>query len=299
MGRDASQRLPNKKLTIRDLNGPGINRRFPARAGSRGAEIPSRCLMLPDFFSRHLPLSPRGLRCAFLGLALGLAIQGTPETVRAEDPKVFMELGEGVAYAKEGDRLLLFLLVENFAKESDAILAEVNRELATRGKEFAIVRCRDESADHRALFKDRFKQDPSKMPLGVIATAEGEVVIGTNGKEPEAYRMMIRAARIQSGKEKDPEKIAAIEAEIAGGDEMITNTIFGLKKRDIAEKKVLLSEYRNWLFMNGATMNAALLEAKGATGVFVMKNGTQREINFNDLSPGDKAYLTKLLSSGS
>lgn len=217
----------------------------------------------------------------------------------AEEPRVFKELGQGVSYAKDGDRLLLFLLVENFAEESDAILEEVNRELADRGKEFAIVRCRNESADHRALFKDRFKQDPNKMPLGVIATAGGEVVIGTNGKEPEAYRIMIRAARIQSGKEKDPEKIAAIEAEIAGGDELITNTIFGLKKRDIAEKKVLLSEYRNWLFENGATMNAALLEAKGATGVFVTRKGNRREVNFNDLSPGDKAFLTDLLGSGS
>lgn len=205
---------------------------------------------------------------------------------------------EGVAFAKNGDRLLLFLLVENFAPESDAILAEVNRELATRGKEFAIVRCREESAEHRALFRDRFKQDPSQMPLGVITNTAGEVVIGTNGKSPDAYRIMIRAARVQSGKEKDPQMIAAIEAEIAGGDETITDSIFGLKKRDVAGKKVLLSDYRNWLFQNGASVNAALLEAKGATGTLVLKDGSLREVNFNDLSAGDKAFLTRLLTTG-
>ena len=94
----------------------------------------------------------------------------------AEPPKVFNELADGVADARDGKRLLLFLLVENFAPESDAILTAVNDELANRGSEFTIVRCRNESADHRQLFQERFKQDPSKMPLGVIATPTGEGV---------------------------------------------------------------------------------------------------------------------------
>ncbi len=222
--------------------------------------------------------------------------------LRAEDPKVFQDLAEGVAHAREGDRLLLFLLVENFAPESDAILEAVNEELATRGNEFAIVRCRYESADHRKLFEERFKQDPSKMPLGVIATSGGEVVIGTNGKSPEAYRILIKAARVQGGKEKDPEKIASIEAEIAreleDGGEMLGDSIFGLRKKDVGPTMVLLSDYRTWIFENGATLDAALLEAKGATGIFVKRDGSKQEVNFNDLSAGDKAFLTNLLGGG-
>ncbi len=231
-------------------------------------------------------------------IALGLNLT-TATSLRAQgEPRVFSDLAEGVAYAREGDRLLLFLLVENFAEESDAILEAINAELSDRGHEFAIVRCRTESADHRRLFEERFKQDPSKMPLGVIATPDGEVVIGTDGKSPEAYRLMISAARIQGGLEKDPEKIAAIEAEIADGDEAITDSIFGLRKKDVAGKMVLLTEYRTWIFNNGATLEAALLEAKGATGIFVQPDGTRKEVNFNDLSAGDKAFLTRLLTSG-
>ena len=243
-------------------------------------------------------------RTRFATFLLGASLMAAlpSPSLRAEDPKVFSDLAEGVAHAREGGRLLLFLLVENFAPESDAILEAVNSELATRGAEFAIVRCRYESADHRKLFEERFKQDPSKMPLGVVATAEGEVVIGTNGKSPEAYRIMIKASRIQGGIEKDPDKIASIEAEIAqeleDGDEMLGDSIFGLKKKDVGPTMVLLSEYRTWSFKNGATLDAALLEAKDTIGVFVKRDGSKTEAKFNDLSAGNIAFLTRLLSGG-
>jgi hypothetical protein len=227
--------------------------------------------------------------------ALAMMLSGSTLLRAEEAPRIFSDLQEGVTYAREGNRLLLFLLVENFAEESEAILEAVNDELSTRGHEFAIVRCRTESADHRKLFEERFQQDPSKMPLGVIATADGKVVIGTNGKSPEGYRLMISAARVQGGLEKDPEKIAAIEAEIADGDESITNSIFGLRKKDVAEKMILLTESRTWTFANGSTIEAALLEAKGATGIFVLPDGSQKELNFNDFSDDEKAFLGRLL----
>lgn len=239
------------------------------------------------------------LATTFLFAAILMAAPLSPPLRAEEDPKVFGELGEGIAHAREGDRLLLFLLVENFAPESDDILEAVNEELAGRGHEFAIVRCRHESLDHRKLFEERFEQDPDKMPLGVIATTGGEVVTGTNGKAPEAYRIMIKAARIQGGKEKDPAVIASIEEEIAkeleDGDEMLGDTIFGLKKKDVGPKMLLLSEYRTWTFKNGATLEAALLEAKDTIGVFVKRDGSKQEANFNDLSAGDIAFLTNLL----
>lgn len=232
-----------------------------------------------------------------LGIFFLSAVLATA-TVAAEEPKVFHDLAEGVASAREGERLLLFLLVENFAPESDAILEAIHEELATRGDEFVIVRCRHESADHRKLFEERFLQNPDKMPLGVIATASGEVIIGTNGKSPEVYRLLIRAARVRGGKEKDPEKIAAIEEEIEESDERIGDSIFGLKKKDLGPKMVLLTDYRTWTFKNGATLEAALLEAKDTIGVFVERDGSRTEANFNDLSPADIAFLTELLGGG-
>lgn len=232
----------------------------------------------------------------FVILVLSVAFAMTPAL--AEEPRVFQDLAEGVAHAREGERLLLFLLVENFAPESDAILAAVNEELATRGHEFAIVRCRHESAEHRKLFEERFKQDPDKMPLGIVATASGEVIIGTNGKSPDVYRLLIRAARVRGGKEKDPGKIAAVEEEIEESDERIGDSIFGLKKKDVGPKMVPLTDYRIWTFENGATLEAALLEAKDTIGVFVKRDGGRTEANFNDLSPADIAFLTKLLGGG-
>ncbi len=241
---------------------------------------------------KHRPRFPPFLPAVLFLLATASA------SLPAEEPRVFSDLGEGVAFAREGERLLLFLLVENFAEESAAILAAVNEELADRGDEFAIVRCRHESADHRKLFEDRFKQDPDKMPLGIVATASGEVIIGTNGKSPEVYRLLIRAARVRGGKEKDPGKIAAIEEEIEESDERMGDSIFGLKREDVGPKMVLLTDYRIWTFENGATLEAALLEAKDTIGVFVKRDGGRTEANFNDLSPADIAFLTKLLGGG-
>ncbi|MEM9281147.1 MAG: hypothetical protein AAGA96_04925 [Verrucomicrobiota bacterium] len=243
----------------------------------------------------HSP-SPRSLGKPWtIGLTI-IAVFLCPRLSNAEEPRVFIELGKGISYAKEGNRLVLFLLVESFADETDAIVEAINQELIQRGNEFVIIRCQNESADHRTLFEDRFKQDPDKMPLGVVATSAGDVVIGTNGKSPDAYRIMIQAARIQSGLEKDPDKIASLQAAIAS-DEDAASTVFGLKRSDVEVKKELLTDYRDWNFQNGTVVNAALLEAKGQTGIFVTTDGKEQELNFNDLSPEDITFLQSILAS--
>tara|TARA_R110000850_G_scaffold66959_6_gene148597 strand:- start:6296 stop:7024 length:729 start_codon:yes stop_codon:yes gene_type:complete len=240
---------------------------------------------------KRISILPLLLLAALIASSLLLA-----PSARAEDPKVFIELGKGVSHARDGKRLVLFLLVENFAKESESILEAINQELSGKGHEFTIVRCRNESADHRKLFEDRFKQDPDKMPLGVIASPAGEVVIGTNGKSPDAYRIMIQAGRIQAGFETDPDKIAALRNAIEN-DEDAANSVFGLKRSDIEVTRHLITEYRDWKFANGTTLKAALLEAKGATGVFITMEGKERELDFNSLSDADKGYLSIILSS--
>ena len=225
-------------------------------------------------------------------LAASLLFQ--PASLKAEDPRQFIELGKGVAHAKDGDRLVLFLLVETFADETDAILEAINEELEGKGNEFVIVRCQNESAEHRKLFAERFEQDPDEMPLGVVTKANGEIVTGTNGKSPEAYRIVILASRIQAGYETDPDKIAALNDAIMT-DEEAASTVFGLKRSDLEVTKHLITKYRNWNFADGRTMNAALLEANGATGTFIRVDGKEQEVDFNTLSDADKGYLTIIL----
>ncbi len=225
-------------------------------------------------------------------LAASLLFQ--PASLQAEDPKQFIELGKGVAHAKDGDRLVLFLLVETFADETDAILEAINEELDGKGNEFVIVRCQNESAEHRKLFEERFEQDPDKMPLGVVTKANGEIVTGTNGKSPEAYRIVIQASRIQAGYETDPDKIAALNDAIMT-DEEAASTVFGLKRSDVEVTKHLITKYRDWKFADGRTMNAALLEANGANGTFILVDGKELEVDFNTLSDADKGYLTIIL----
>ncbi len=225
---------------------------------------------------------------------LGAALLFQPVSLQAENPKQFIELGKGVTYAKEGNRLVLFLLVETFADETDAILKAINEELSGKGHEFVIVRCQNESADHRKLFEERFNQDPDKMPLGVVTKASGEVVTGTNGKSPEAYRIVIQASRIQTGLETDPAKIAALNDAILT-DEEAASTVFGLKRSDVEVTKHLITEYRDWKFGSGKEMKAALLEANGAMGTFILMDGKEIEVDFNTLSDADKGYLTIIL----
>lgn len=239
----------------------------------------------------------RILRCWLLSLLMPAGGALSSSARAGDPPRVFAEPTEGVSHAREGEkrRLILFLLVENFAPESEAILKAVNEELDSRGGEFAIVRCRQESADHRRLFQERFQQDPAKMPLGVVATADGQVVTGTNGKSPDAYRLMLRAARVQGGIETDPGKIAAIRKEIATGDPEVVSEVFGIKKGDFEPEMVALTEERSWTLRDGTTLRAALLEARGATGIFVKPDGSKVELEFERLGAADVAYLGKKL----
>ena len=243
------------------------------------------------------PFSSTTMIPRLLPLALSFiasALTTSPISTRAEDPREFIELGKGVEHAKEGKRLVLFLLVQTFADETDAILKAINEELAGKGHEFVIVRCQNESAEHRKLFKERFKQDPDKMPLGVVTKSSGEIVTGTNGKSPEAYRIMILASRIQAGYETDSSKIAALNDAIMT-DEEAASTVFGIKRSDIEVTKQLITKYRDWRFRDGRILKAALLEANGPKGTFILVDGKEVEVDFDSLSDADKGYLTIIL----
>ena len=68
------------------------------------------CAKEPDFV-----MSARfSLATIFLFAALLVVPLFSPTLRAEEDPKVFGELGEGIAHARDGDRLLLFLLVAAF-----------------------------------------------------------------------------------------------------------------------------------------------------------------------------------------
>lgn len=232
----------------------------------------------------------------FRRLAVPALLAAAAGPLPAGPPRVFTDPAEGVAHGREGSRLILFLLLESFAPESEGILKGVTDELSTRGDEFAIVRCRPENAEHRRLFQDRFRQDPATLPVAVVASPDGTVVAGAHGREPGAYRLLIRAARVQAGLEKDAKAVAAIRAELAGDGDTAEGGIFGIRREEVMTERVPLIDLREWTFQDGARLKAALIEAKGATGIFRKGDGTEIERPFNDLSPADKAFLTERLS---
>ena len=56
------------------------------------------------------------------------------------------------------------LVVFRADQTTDEVFEAINEELDGKGNEFVIVRCQNESAEHRKLFEERFEQDPDKRP---------------------------------------------------------------------------------------------------------------------------------------
>jgi hypothetical protein len=155
-----------------------------------------------------------------------------------------------------------------------------------------IVQGSTASADDRALFSGRFGQDPALAPLAVIADADGNLIAAPEGNSREHYQAMIESARYKAGfvKPEEPKVAGEKEPERVGGE------IIAMKTEDINEEKLLMTPYRPWLLADGTSFRAALLEAKGAKGIFVLEENKKRvELEFTKLSPSDLAFLTTVL----
>ncbi len=209
-------------------------------------------------------------------------------------PKSFSEIKPAIAAAKEGKQYLLFVLLKNLSEESDAVAKILAEDLVLSDEEFVVVRCKTSQSAHRSIFADKFKLDPEKAPMAAVTDAGGGLVASASGTDPSTYRTLIQLARAKAGFERDTAKIRKTMEKMAKDDHIVDGAV-GKKITSMGQDPLFLIKKRTWTFKNGKTMKAGLLEAKGATGIFVGEDGIEVERSFNDLSAEDIALLQKTL----
>ncbi|MCB1237111.1 MAG: hypothetical protein KDM91_18735 [Verrucomicrobiae bacterium] len=223
-------------------------------------------------------------------LAAGLA----PGPAFAE-PKSFGDSREAVAFARENDRLIAFVMLRDLSDDSREAEAALTAALAAHEKEFVIARCRNGNAGDRTLFTDRFGEPLETFPVLVLATAGGEKLAGATGADPDALAAAILSAR-QKAKRLTPEEIAMAEEKAKDAAGRLTTGAISIKKGDVTERMVTLSPVRDWKFKDGTTVNAALLDADGPGGTLIRPDGEKIPVQFGKLSAEDIAYLQSLPS---
>ncbi len=214
-------------------------------------------------------------------------------------PHSVADIGEAIAFARENKRLIVFVLATSFSDEAKAVQAILDGELALTGDEFVVVQCNPASAAHRQLFEERLKLETTTLPIVAVTDAQGNLIESASGTGAEAYERLIQLARVKTGLEKDPDKIAMLK--IASDETGLINEdgVVGMRKSDVADDRVALTKVRTWTSKDGSTLLAALLEAKDAIGVFVKPDRSTVELRFDSLSDPDIAFLKVALASGS
>jgi hypothetical protein len=207
------------------------------------------------------------------------------------------DIGDAIAFARENKRLILFVLGQSFSKEVEAVQAMLDEELALTGDEFVIVNLKQETAAHRQLFEERLKLETKVLPLAAVTDAVGNLIQSASGTEREDYTKLVALARVKTGLEKDPVKIAALKIDSSETGYINEDGVFAMRKRDVAGSRVAITEVRTWKFRNGSTLLAALLEAKDAIGVFLTPEGKTVEHRFDGLSEADIDFLKQALVS--
>lgn len=239
----------------------------------------------------HPPAYRQWLQHCPLSLALCLVFITSPGR---SAPQSFTQIKPAIAAAKEGKKYLFFVLLKNLSEESETVAKIMAEDMVLSEKEFVIVRCKTSQSAHRAIFKDKFKLDPEKAPLAAVTDAEGGLVASASGTDASSYRALVQLARAKVGFEKDTAKIRKILAKMAKDDHIVDGPT-GKEIANMGQDPLFLIKKRTWTFKNGKKMKAALLEAKGATGIFVGDDGVEVERSFNDLSEEDIALLKKTL----
>lgn len=212
----------------------------------------------------------------------------------AAAPQSFTEIKPAIAAAKQGKQLLLFVLLKGLSEESEAVEKILAEDLVLSDKEFVVVRCKTNQSAHRGIFAEKFKLDPEKAPIAAVTDAEGGVLVSVSGTNPSSYRAMIQVARAKSGLETNSDKNRKAIEKMAQDDSIVDGAI-GKKIAAMGQDPLFLIKERTWTLKNGKTLRAGLLEAKGATGVFVDDDGKEVELPFNSLSAEDIALLQKTL----
>ena len=208
------------------------------------------------------------------------------------------DIADAIAFAREHRRLILFVLGETFSEQTEAVQKMVDVELAVTGNEFVVVHLKTGTAAHRQLFEDRLKLDIKDLPVAAVTDAAGNLIQSTSGTEQEDYTELVAMARVKTGLEKNPEKIAALKIDSSETGYINEDGVFAMRKGDVAGSRVALTKVRTWKFKNGDTLVAALLEAKDAIGVFVTPEKKTVEHRFDALSEVDIDFLKQTLASG-
>lgn len=209
-------------------------------------------------------------------------------------PQSFTKIAPAISAAKKGNQYLLFVLLKNLSKESEAVEKIIAEDLTLSAKEFIVVRCKMSQSAHRALFKDKFQLDPELAPMAAVSDATGGLVASASGSDATSYRTLIQLARAKAGFEMKADKIRKTLAKVAE-DDHVTDGEVGKKIAAMGDEPLFLIKKRTWKFKNGKTLRAGLVEAKGETGVFVGEDGIEVERNFNDLSAEDIELLKKTI----
>ncbi len=209
-------------------------------------------------------------------------------------PQTFTEIKPAIAAAKEGRQLLLFVLLKSLSEESEAVEKILAEDLVLADGEFIVVRCKANQLAHRGIFAEKFKLDPEKAPIAAVTDSEGGVLVSASGTNPSSYRTMIQVARAKNGFETNSDKNRKAIEKMAGDDRIVDGPI-GKKIAAMGTDPLFLIKPRTWTLKNGKTLKAGLLEAKGATGLFVDGDGKETELPFNSLSAEDIALLQKTL----
>ncbi len=233
----------------------------------------------------------RTLFLVFLTTSLDLASAAT---------EIFTDPRLAIEAARKDDRLIIFFLATPFSKESKAVEETVLDQVSGLEKEFVIVRCDMESSSDRSLFGERFGKDLERAPMAVVSDSQGKEITGCYGIAPSLYRKMLIHSRIQGGFVKDKAEIKALREELIkdSDEEDLVKGIFGIKVSDLQREKLLLTKQRVWTYKDGSSFEAALLEGRGATGIFVEANGNEKEVSFVDLSEESIRFLGTILTGG-
>lgn len=231
-------------------------------------------------------------------------LMGFPYVKGQDDgPKLEVYTGarDGIAAARPTNRLIVFFFGSRRIEEHQKLAKDIEGGLSKLASEFVFVNCETSVKENQILFKDRFKEDFSVLPITVVSSSVGQEIASFQGPELDGYRKMIISARINGGKVTDPIQLSELRSDlekVGTEDEEPAEieSIFGPMAEDLKRKRIAITEMRLWTKKDGNTFQALLLSAKGAKGEFIGPKGITSEIDFNDLSAADIQVVQQALA---
>jgi len=215
----------------------------------------------------------------------------------ASQPRVLKDATDAIRYARSQSKpLILFALIGS--SEGSRHFAKLFNEnkLKLQGDEFVVALCDASKRKNLTLFKNTFGMKLTDLPAVVITDPSGKPMAPSlQGLQvQDDYDRMVYAALLAAGlRDEDDPVISSTTGEVIEG----SSEVFQLKKSDILDSLVVISDWRDWNLKDGESFHGALLKAEGSSGTFRVEGEKEdRRVHFNDLSEEDLDYLTDLLS---